>query len=430
MACSPQYGLEGELPDPGPPLDLPPEGPQLQVDPATVVHEGVCDAISDVVTLRSVGTEPVTVDALEMDGDAWQVGIPPLPIVLDPGATQRLELMGVPGGGMLWVGSNDPDDPMQRVELVAAADRSPELSIVYPIAGTGLPIGPIEVAASVVDYEQDVLDVQWTSDLDGWIGTTSSVDELAVAGWDWPRSYGDHELTAMTEDDCGNIVTATIPVCQRGGWTDEDATVAGWQLGGVARWDETNEWLELTPVTGGVVGTAFDTANPVRADSVAISFDFYIGDGTGADGISLTVLDVDRVSGFVGGDGCGIGYGGGDPCTAGPALPGWSIEIDTWWNEGVDPTEADHVAFTFDGQVATPAIWKPLPEMEDNGWHHADVVVEAPRVWVLIDGAPVVDAVLDGDFDFSGFVGFTAGTGGYTNAHRIRGLAVSEGCAE
>ena len=34
----------------------------------------------------------------------------------------------------------------------------------------------------------------------------------------------------------------------------------------------------------------------------------------------------------------------------------WSIEVDTYYNGGYDPTDEDHVMFTFDGDVDDPAV--------------------------------------------------------------------------
>jgi hypothetical protein len=89
---------------------------------------------------------------------------------------------------------------------------------------------------------------------------------------------------------------------------------------------------------------------------------------------------------YQGGTGCGIGYGGNMSCTGGHRLPGWSIEVDTWYNGGgVDPTTLDHLMFTFDGSNET--LWAVLPEMEDTGWHKMTVVINAPNVYVAIDDA-------------------------------------------
>ena len=116
--------------------------------------------------------------------------------------------------------------------------------------------------------------------------------------------------------------------------------------------------------------------------------------------------------------------------TAGPALPGWSIEVDTYYNEGYDPTDADHVAFTFDGDADGPAAWAALPEIEDTGWHSMSVSVSDPHVTVLIDGVTYIDQDLSGYFGFPAYVGFTAGTGGDTNRHLIQDLTVTNRACE
>ena len=144
----------------------------------------------------------------------------------------------------------------------------------------------------------------------------------------------------------------------------------------------------------------------------------------GADGISLTALDVARKTTYLGGSGCGIGYGGDAPCTDGPALPGWSIEVDTYHNPGYDPTDEDHLMFTFDGDVDDPAAWIVLPEMEDNGWHTMSVRVQEPYVQVAIDGV----IYLDQEYRLMILMPywFTAGTGDFTNRHLIKDLVVRE----
>ena len=143
---------------------------------------------------------------------------------------------------------------------------------------------------------------------------------------------------------------------------------------------------------------------------------FFVSGGSGADGFSLTALDVDRMSGFVGNTGGGIGYGG---------LPGWSIEVDTYYN-GHDPTAQDHIAFSLDGDVTNPLIWAALPEMEDEQWHHMKVTVAAPNVYAEIDGNTYLDATIGGNLNFNAYVGFTAGTGSLTNYHLIDSLMVTE----
>jgi len=181
----------------------------------------------------------------------------------------------------------------------------------------------------------------------------------------------------------------------------------------------------------------------VTGRSVQIEFSFYIGDGSGADGFSLTALDTERMDtdgdgqpNFLGGAGCAMGFGGNSNCTealsncpdCGPALPGWSLEVDTYHNpeDGIDPTPEDHLGFYFDGDLLNMAEWAVLPEMEDTGWHQMVVDVESPHLTVSIDDIIYIDTDLVGHFDFPAYVGFTAGTGGLSNAHLIDALTVTE----
>ena len=278
-----------------------------------------------------------------------------------------------------------------------------------------------------LDAPGDLL-IEWASDVDGLIATDpAGASGLAEAEWAYAgRSPGEHLLSLTATDACGNVASAEVSVCQQAGYTSDELDIASWHVEGVAFWDEAEDRVQLTGPDLDVVGTAFAIDQEVSGSSVSIRFNFYIGGGTGADGISLTALDTQRMSTFLGGTGCGIGYGGDADCTDGPALPGWSIEVDTYFNDGQDPTTDDHLMFTFDGDVDDPAAWAALPEMEDTGWHTLEVVVEDPWVSVSIDEVVYIDQELTGYFDFPAYVGFTAGTGGATNYHWIESLEVTD----
>ena len=215
-----------------------------------------------------------------------------------------------------------------------------------------------------------------------------------------------------------------ITVCQQAGYETQDLDLENWHLEGNAQWDSEQGVMQLTDTGHFRMGSAFENTTEVNASDVSIEFYFYIGDGTGADGLSLTALDTARMTQYLGGNGCGIGYGGDMYCTGGHRLPGWAIEVDTWYNGGnVDPTPLDHVMFSFSDSNET--LWAPLPEMEDTGWHKMTVVVSAPHVYVAIDDVAYIDDDISGNFDFNAYVGFTAATGGATNNHLIESLMVT-----
>lgn len=407
--------------------------PDLVADPAAYAGEGVCGDTAVPVTLSNMGDAPLTISSASTSGSWTVIGFTP-PVTLEPGLSTDFTVAGQ-GSGSLALESDDPDEPVLSIPLETGEDRPPTLALVDPTNGEILDPGDRVIEAVVADTEDPPEDIAltWRSDVDGVIanGFADAAGSMTTT-WAAGRTEGDHVLTVTATDTCGNTATVDVGVCQQAGYTVDELDISSWNFEGAAAWDTSNDWLRLTPATQGQVGTAFATSSSVRADSVQISFAFFIGNGTGADGISLTALDVARMTTFLGGTGCGIGYGGDAPCTTGPALPGWSIEVDTYYNDGQDPTPDDHVMFTFDGDVDDPAVWAPLPEMEDTGWHQMVVDVAAPRVTVSIDGVTYIDQdVSGGSFAFDAYVGFTAGTGGSTNEHLIDSLEVTEYvCAE
>lgn len=406
--------------------------PALLATPEFVDEVGACPTVSAPVELRNVGSAPLDVLSLGATGD-WTVSGVSLPLSL--GVAEAVEVV-VEGAGIgeLRVESSDPARPLLAVPLSAAADEPPEIEVLDPSTNAVLEVGSVLLSASVGDLEDPstVLVVDWESSVEGALGSgTADAGGNSFVSWPAPRTEGDHLLTATVTDTCGNTASVEVGVCQQGGYTVDELDLSSWQFEGDAQWDSTNAWLQLTRAAPDLVGAAFATDASVDAGNVEINFRFYIGDGTGADGISLTALDVDRMSTFLGGTGCGIGYGGDADCTVGPALPGWSLEVDTFDNgEGVEPTSDDHLAFTFNGDVDGYVAWAALPEMEDTGWHDMSVVVAAPRVTVSIDGTTYIDTTLSGDFGFDAYVGFTAGTGGQTNKHLIDSLSVTETVCE
>ncbi len=408
-----------------------PGTPDLGVLPETV-SEIVCGSTTSTVTLFNDGDGDLTITDVAISG-SWTLGATDsLPWVLAPDEVSELVLVGEVGTGTLTITSDDPDTPTWELALEATPDQVPWVVIQEPTDATVMDNGTdVDLIAEVgddVDDAEDLL-VTWTSDLDGNLGL-ATVDPLGNSTLTWadsPRTEGDHLLTVAVEDSCGGSSGDELGVCQQAGYVVDELDLSAWHFEGEAHWDPGNNWLQLTPAAGYVVGTAFKTDEVVSADNVSITFLFYIGDGSGADGMSLTVIDKDRMSTFLGGTGCGIGYGGGASCTAGPALPGWTLEIDTYDNDtSIEPTPNDHLAFTFDGDVDAYVASAELPEMEDTGWHEINVVVADPMLTVSVDGVTYIDQAVSGNLAFNGYVGFTAGTGGQTNRHLVDSLEVTE----
>ncbi len=287
---------------------------------------------------------------------------------------------------------------------------------VISLTASSIDVSPgemITLHCKAEDGDGDKLIYSW----DATSGTLSFNND--TARWTAPNEKGFYHVICKVSDGVGasDAAVITIGVCELKTIDMSAIDIAEWNFEGSASWDATNNELELTPAQTGLVGTAFNTSDTVSGYKVEIGFEFYIGDGTGADGLTLTALDVERMTTFLGQTGGGIGYGG---------LPGWTLEIDTYYNGAeTDSTSDDHLMFTFDGNPSSKLLWSALPEMEDTGWHLMEVKVNAPHVYVAVDNVVYIDSNVDGWDEFNAVVGFTAGTGGLTNRHLIKGLMIS-----
>ncbi len=406
--------------------------PDILADPLSVSLTGHCGEVASDVTLSNDGDGTLTISGLAVIGDGWIMAEPSLPLTVEPGAAVVLDLIAGEGSAELVVTSDDPDTPELSIPLDADADNPPGLTISGP--GSGVVVeeeATLMLEALVWDDEDaaETLMVSWSSDVDGAVGDGAVFTDGASA-LEWlaaQRSAGGHTLTASVTDSCGQTATATVPICQQAFTTTASVELESWNYEGNARWDSSNDWVELTDTTTNAVGSAFDVTTETRGTEVTIEFQFWNGGGSGADGFALTALDLDRATDYIGSAGGCLGYGAGNGCEpARAALPGWTIEFDTYHNGKWDPTTEDHVAFMFDGAVENIETWAVLPDIEDSQWHTVVIEVSDPSVTVSIDGITYIDTELTGYFDFPAHVGFSAATGGLTNDHLIDALAVTD----
>ncbi|MFZ5481634.1 MAG: hypothetical protein ACOZNI_33030 [Myxococcota bacterium] len=406
--------------------------PDILVDPASLDVSGICGDNDQIVTITNDGLGILHVDRVSLDGVGWTMDDPGAPFEIEAGGSKKVTLHAEDGPGTLTIVSDDPDEGTYVMDLKADGNKAPVVTITSPGEGDVIEEESDVILTGTILDDLDLpvdIAVEWSSDLDGVL-TSGTGNPDGSTNFTWTaqaRTMGPQTITLTATDTCGDVGTYQVTVCQAGIASYDALGLTGWHFEGTALYDETNGWLQLTDnTTLNQVGTAFETSEQVDASLVNIDFYVYMGDGTGADGISLTALDTTRMDTFLGGNGCGIGYGGGSTCTAGPALPGWSIEFDTFKNNEVDTTERDHIAFTFDGDLVSWEAYVPVDELEDNGWHHVVVDVVAPHVTVTIDDVTWIDQDFEGNFEFPAYVGFTAGTGQATNYHWIDALQVTD----
>ncbi len=406
----------------------------VAVSPAAHAGGGVCGAETVPVTISSVGDGLLTISGLSVEGTGWALSAgPSLPTTLSPGDSLGVELTGAGGPAALVVESDDPERPTVRVALESTADLPPTIVLELPGDGGVFDIDATDpLVARVSDEAPAGLLVTWSTDGEGPIATaTVEADGTATAHWvARDRLAGAQVLTATVTDACGQTASDQLGVCQAEGFVADALDLSTWHLEGTAAWDASREVVELTSLDPFAVGTAFQTARAVSGTALSIRFEVETGGGTGADGLSLTLLDIDRMDGFMGAPGCALGYGEAHPSCVdeGAALPGWSLELDTYYNPSIDPSSSNHLSLTVDGALDLDQLlaWADLPDIEDTGWHSVVVDVQVPEFSVAIDGLPLLSATIDPALlpDFDAYVGFTAATGADTNRHGIRGLVV------
>ncbi len=395
--------------DPVEPLDteLPVLEPGIEVSPEAVDLGMICDEGITGITILSTGEADLEVDGLSFSG-SWTADNSTFPWILAPGEQVSTVVRGT-GAGEMLVQSNAGD---VAVPLNAALDPPPALEILSPGMNEILSMTETTefVAQAIEAYE-----VQWTSSIDGDLGTTAVTNNESILVWDPAlQTGGTHTITAIAKDACASD-SEELMICQQEGYTEGDIDLANWVTTGTAFWDTQQNRVQLTANTTNQAGTAFQTQQSVAADSVDIQFKFYVGDHDGgADGVSVTAIDISRMTTYVGQSGGGIGYMG---------LPGWSLEFDTWCN-GWDATCEDHFSFHIDGDVYAPQLTTVVPNLEDDQWHDARVVMDGQDLTVELDGFLVLEQTVTGNTNFQAYVGFTGATGSATNLQLIDELIV------
>ncbi len=435
LACSPQTEAADTTNSSADGVADPVVGtPVLVLDAASQqgLHFGaLCGLANPVVELFNEGDALLEVERVRIDGEGWEMAEQDWPLLVGPGDSAAIGLSGRDGRAQLLIQSNDPEAHEVIVELSAVADAPPSVQLDYErqIVPVGESLELVALVGDDIDDPRD-LHIVWSTDLEGEICEVAA-DEggVAIAPWDsGERAVGDHTVSVSVTDPCGNETVEELSLCQEGGFAMDGLGLDDWNLVGSSSWSDEEGWLEITPAEKYQVGSAFMTTATVPADQVRLDFEFYVGEGTGADGFAIVALDSERMNDFLGAEGCALGYAGPSAgCIDGSdALPGWAIEVDSYYNHQMDPTEEDHVSLHIDGDQEQIWGWAETGELEDTGWHAMSILVEGRRFRVEMDGVLLIDQEVEKVPEYQAWIGFTGATGGDTNVHRVRSLVVTD----
>jgi gliding motility-associated-like protein len=214
----------------------------------------------------------------------------------------------------------------------------------------------------------------------------------------------------------------------------------GWNFQGDARPNNfagsTGAELLVCPAVQNSSGAIFynQPINLSLCQKWIAEFDFRMFDGTGADGLAFCFLDVPPV-GFVNGGGLGI------PATAN----GLKICFDTWnncipfdastvhqdmpkieirWGKGYDDLTDPNNPVS--GECLTgPTLNNSdgrLSYIRSTNYNHAMITYDSGNIKVYVNDTLYLSGYQQ--FNFTGYLGFTASTGGYTDVHTIKNVII------
>ncbi len=216
----------------------------------------------------------------------------------------------------------------------------------------------------------------------------------------------DREICTDTEDCNANGVPDDCDLDSIGRLNDFESGIGHYQLNGDAVIQDG--YVRLTPANQNKTGSViFEPITSDLIDEFIVSFDFYMGGGSGADGISFVLINADETGNdILPGDG-----GAGQPLV---------VSFDTY---GSSPGDANHVEIRSNGQIIAR---EEAPFLLDGGiWRHAEIEFKNGQLWLkLDDGTLNVTTVWDG-YPVPGVppmharYGFGGRTGGATNNHRV-----------
>lgn len=394
--------MYSEEPEPAPEL------PEIEVSPLEIGLAGVCSTQTETVRVLNFGDGDLTLYSATIEGEGWQLVEAEFPAVIEANGYLDLSVVGSVGDAVLTMMSDDADEPAVAATLSAATNVNPYAAISAPSGDGVLPAtGSVQFTAFVSDTEQSPseLAVRLFSDVVGEL-TVPSADQNGRIDFEWVESArvaGPQTLQLQVEDACGAVGESSVYFCQDGEYVVSSLSKHAWHTESAAVVDQSAGNLMIGPD----VGAAFDAFAVYDGDRMSVEFTVATAGGAG---FAMVALDAARMSDWIGGDGCGLGFA---ECDGGEALPGWALAFDLAMGDGNDCGGAAAVSFVVDGAIQAPAPCAALPAIADGLPHEIEVVVEFPLVKVTVDSVLTLDANVGERANFPAYLGFSGANGSY-----------------
>lgn len=215
---------------------------------------------------------------------------------------------------------------------------------------------------------------------------------------------------------------------------DDFASTEGLSLVGDAR--VSGKVLRLTPARAEKSGAFWFRDKQSVRSGFETTFQFQLtrqnrfSQWRGTDGFAFVLQNSGPDA--LGGMGSALGFGVGDSTWPHPGIP-WAVSVffDTYRNKEEGDPSSNYIGIRVNGNPSETR-WPPTrladsPSLKvrltDGHTHTARIVFQPPVLSVFLDGAPVVEAIVDlstaTDREGRAWVGFTAATGGGWQNHDI-----------
>lgn len=295
---------------------------------------------------------------------------------------------------------------------------------------------PLEFSVQV-EYPEEDQWVEWTDESGHLIAETTLMKDGSSHlrfsnGEDYPTTV--QASLQSTSGLCGQPIQEQVTVCNQ--VIDSIETSDEWIFLGDA-YEGPDGWVELTLNAQASQGAVFNPSVRIPAGSASIRFTVQTGNGinNGADGLALTIIDVEDpstleelITAAPPGGGLGYGIGGKNGFWAGDAL---TIEVDTWPNveehEDYDPTTESHIGIIGDADPSNHMVWSSVPDIEDFTPHDIQIDITPESMRILYDGEELVRQQNPAPFT-GGYVFLSGSTGWATNHHRVSDLEILHDC--
>ena len=295
---------------------------------------------------------------------------------------------------------------------------------------------PLEFSVQVDHPEEDQW-VQWTDESGQLLAETNLMKDGSShlrfsKGADYPTAV--QATLRNASGPCAQTIQQHVTVCSQA--IDSIEFSDAWHFLGDAHQGALG-WTELTLNAQASQGAVFNPNVHIPAGSVSIRFTVQTGNGlnNGADGLALTIIDIDDsstleelISAAPPGGALGYGIGGPNGFWEGDAL---TIEVDTWPNveehEDYDPTTESHIGIMSGADPSNHLVWSSVPDIEDFTPHDIQIDITPQSMRILYDGEELARQQNPEEFT-GGYVFLSGSTGWATNHHRVSDLEILHHC--